>query len=667
MINEELRPRRRHRRHHPRVQGRRIGTGRPRRRLRQVRRALRLADQQRMPRRRPERLARRVLLAHRRGAPQGRPGCGRGRRRARTRRRRRARRGLAPGQEVGRVRQGRRRRRRAAAAADHLPGQRGRGHRALPAVAEVGLPIMAYNNPYRHQGRPHARAGRRARPDSRASSRSRSSPPTSAGCSRSRNAATSTSSPAPTTCCSSRLSPGRPAGSPATPTRSRKRGRRDLHPGQGRQDRRGARALHAAGRRVPLGLQDRVRAGDQALDRHRRQQLRRTDPSAARAAQRPRHEPPAYAPTREKALAVPRAAADAHAEDLERAMTMRSTRRVHRGRLAHRGDADPGHHRRRRRDPGRDDERQATSLHGAAGRHPPVPDERAARACGDERRDPAAADPAGLPTGASSTSRCPDACRCAATAPSGWRRCWSRPAWSRWSSRSRRSGSTPRPASSSPGSPSATGTPTRSRSRTCRRYSVRLDDTVEVPGFGQVVQPGLRRQLLRDGRPRRGRTCPSTAPTSRRSSTAGLAIMDAINATDAAEAPRNRGARPLPPRRVHRAGLDAPTTPGTPWRSTRAGSTARPCGTGTSARMAELWARGELALDTDFVNESFIGSRFIGRLIRRDDGRRASRPSSRPSPGGPGSPASGQYLLDPPTRSRPDFNFDRIRPDRISP
>jgi len=40
-----------------------------------------------------------------------------------------------------------------------------------------------------------------------------------------------------------------------------------------------------------------------------------------------------------------------------------------------------------------------------------------------------------------------------------------------------------------------------------------------------------------------------------------------------------------------------------------------PCGTGTSARMAELWARGELPLDTDFVNESFIGSRFVGRLI----------------------------------------------------
>jgi proline racemase len=41
-----------------------------------------------------------------------------------------------------------------------------------------------------------------------------------------------------------------------------------------------------------------------------------------------------------------------------------------------------------------------------------------------------------------------------------------------------------------------------------------------------------------------------------------------------------------------------------------------PCGTGTSARMAQLWARGELALDTPFVHESIIGSRFTGRLLR---------------------------------------------------
>ena len=40
-----------------------------------------------------------------------------------------------------------------------------------------------------------------------------------------------------------------------------------------------------------------------------------------------------------------------------------------------------------------------------------------------------------------------------------------------------------------------------------------------------------------------------------------------------------------------------------------------PCGTGTSARLAQLHARGELAVGDEFVNESFIGTRFIGRIV----------------------------------------------------
>ncbi|MGC2941346.1 proline racemase family protein [Brevibacterium sp. FAM 24638] len=40
-----------------------------------------------------------------------------------------------------------------------------------------------------------------------------------------------------------------------------------------------------------------------------------------------------------------------------------------------------------------------------------------------------------------------------------------------------------------------------------------------------------------------------------------------------------------------------------------------PGGTGTSALMAVRHARGHLALDTDFVNECFIGTSFTGRLI----------------------------------------------------
>ena len=40
-----------------------------------------------------------------------------------------------------------------------------------------------------------------------------------------------------------------------------------------------------------------------------------------------------------------------------------------------------------------------------------------------------------------------------------------------------------------------------------------------------------------------------------------------------------------------------------------------PCGTGTSARLAQLHARGELAIGEPFVNESVIGTRFTGRVV----------------------------------------------------
>jgi proline racemase len=39
-----------------------------------------------------------------------------------------------------------------------------------------------------------------------------------------------------------------------------------------------------------------------------------------------------------------------------------------------------------------------------------------------------------------------------------------------------------------------------------------------------------------------------------------------------------------------------------------------PCGTGTSARLAVLHARGELKLDEPFIHESIIGSEFIGKI-----------------------------------------------------
>jgi 4-hydroxyproline epimerase len=54
-----------------------------------------------------------------------------------------------------------------------------------------------------------------------------------------------------------------------------------------------------------------------------------------------------------------------------------------------------------------------------------------------------------------------------------------------------------------------------------------------------------------------------------------------------------------------------------------------PCGTGTSARMAQLHAKGRLNAGDDFVHESIIGSLFKGRVEREVElaGRKAIIPS----------------------------------------
>src|SRR5688572_31651047 len=71
-----------------------------------------------------------------------------------------------------------------------------------------------------------------------------------------------------------------------------------------------------------------------------------------------------------------------------------------------------------------------------------------------------------------------------------------------------------------------------------------------------------------------------------------------------------------------------------------------PCGTGTSARLAQLHARGELALGESFVNESVIGTRFIGRIA--EETSVGGRPAIVPEiTGRAWITAMGQYLLDP--------------------
>ncbi|MER6307275.1 proline racemase family protein [Streptomyces sp. NPDC001739] len=100
---------------------------------------------------------------------------------------------------------------------------------------------------------------------------------------------------------------------------------------------------------------------------------------------------------------------------------------------------------------------------------------------------------------------------------------------------------------------------------------------------------------------------------------AGLALMDAINASSD---------RPVHPTRPEIAGVKHVylAAPGADAHHSRHAMAIHPgwfdrspCGTGTSARMAQLHARGALPLHRDFVNESFIGTRFTGRLIEETE------------------------------------------------
>ena len=71
-----------------------------------------------------------------------------------------------------------------------------------------------------------------------------------------------------------------------------------------------------------------------------------------------------------------------------------------------------------------------------------------------------------------------------------------------------------------------------------------------------------------------------------------------------------------------------------------------PCGTGTSARMAQRHARGLLELGDPFVHESIIGTRFTGRLV--GEAEVGGRPAVIPEiTGRAWITGMGSYMLDP--------------------
>nr|WP_201468487.1 proline racemase family protein [Microbacterium hydrocarbonoxydans] len=176
-------------------------------------------------------------------------------------------------------------------------------------------------------------------------------------------------------------------------------------------------------------------------------------------------------------------------------------------------------------------------------------------------------------------------------------------------------------------------------------FAVALDQVVDVPGIGAVEYDlafggnfyaivSLEQIGLPFDRSHKDQLL-----------SAGLAIMQAIEA-------QGEPVHPVDPtiRGCHHVYLKAPGSTALHSRHAMAiypGWFDRsPCGTGTSARMAQLHARGELPLDQDFVNESFIGTRFTGRLVETTEV--AGIPAVIPTiTGRAWVTGTAQYMLDP--------------------
>lgn len=176
-------------------------------------------------------------------------------------------------------------------------------------------------------------------------------------------------------------------------------------------------------------------------------------------------------------------------------------------------------------------------------------------------------------------------------------------------------------------------------------YAHELDAVVQVPGYGQVrydiayggnfyATVALTDLGIPFQRNEKGRMVE-----------AGLAIMQAINTQRPVMHPTQPEIN-----ECHHVYLEAPDS--TPEHGRHAMAIhpgwfdRSPCGTGTSARLARLHARGLVEVGQEVVNESFIGSRFTARVLEAT--MVGDRPGIVPSfTGRAWVTGTAQYMLDP--------------------
>lgn len=162
----------------------------------------------------------------------------------------------------------------------------------------------------------------------------------------------------------------------------------------------------------------------------------------------------------------------------------------------------------------------------------------------------------------------------------------------------------------------AGGRVTAATIRNVPAYSVALDAKVTVPGLGPVVFDlayGGHFYAMVEAAPLGLELVPAAGPRLIETAERIRAAIEAEHAPALVhpEGDQSRG--------LVYVQFYGPGTPGADLRNAvvvaPAGLDRSPCGTGTSARLANLWARGALAIGERFVHESIIGSRFEGRIV----------------------------------------------------